>query len=221
MKAMKVRFFSVALVVLIVMGIGQTAFAAPTPLTLTLSAGDCSVLGNCATFTGTDSISVINATVGVFTVSAEAMALSNDPSLAWLSMLSFLADSSEDGTLTFSLTGEDFEATGPGSLYAFYGGTTDGNVSFETYKNSGTPSLAFTGSAPAFSGADSVSHGALGGPYSMTIEGSITHTGADVTSFAFDTTNPASVPEPTTILLLGAGLAALGIRLRKAGRSDF
>lgn len=117
------------------------------------------------------------------------------------------------GTLVISFSADGFGPTN-GSAAALIGGTTIGSVTYRTY--GGTNNTLFSTSnllttqgpftTPAFSGA--VAGGTVNnqGPYALTQQITITHTGAG------QTTGDAllSVPDSgTSVLLLGVGLMGL------------
>src|SRR3990172_7128614 len=125
------------------------------------------------------------------------------------------------GTLNVAITqtGLGPLPTGSSSLRTSVGGVTSGTVSFNTYYDIndlafGTGTLA--GSlGPYGPGAFS---GVTGAPittganlYSITANASITQAGAGSTSF----NDEVSVPEPSTLLLLGGGLVGIGIWFRR------
>jgi hypothetical protein len=101
------------------------------------------------------------------------------------------------------------------------GGTTVGTVTYDkwigTEEFQQTTKIGTLGTFPAgaFSGSLTGSF-TNSGPFSMTEIITITHPGSGQTSF--NATNDATIPEPTTMLLLGSGLLGMGVYARKRFR---
>jgi hypothetical protein len=128
--------------------------------------------------------------------------------------------SASGGWLDVELTDTGFTAQDAASFVASIGGTTNGSVSYKTYFDASntafgkaTELTTFGGVGPAFAN----TAGAILSsptPYSLTLLVRITHLGSQASSF--DAT--VKVPEPGTLLLLGAGCLALAVTRRRSLR---
>src|SRR3972149_5103314 len=133
----------------------------------------------------------------------------------------YVVTTTTGGTLNVAITqtGLGPLPTGSSSLRTSVGGVTSGTVSFNTYYD--ISDLAFgTGTLAgslgpygpgAFSGVTGAPITTGANLYSITANASITQAGAGSTSF----NDEVSVPEPSTLLLLGGGLVGIGIWFRR------
>jgi hypothetical protein len=122
------------------------------------------------------------------------------------------------GWLEIELTDTGFTAQTAAQFLSAFGGTTNGSVSFRTFFDASniefgqaTELTSFSAPGPAFSNVAS-SYLTSATPYSLTLLVRITHAGGTQVS-SFDGT--IKIPEPGTLLLLGAGCLGLAVMRRR------
>jgi len=157
--------------------------------------------------------------VGAFTtnvssgLSAPALGTLLDPILHLSSMN--LTSDANGGSITIGLTATGF--LGPFNNTNFaqsFGGTTSGSAELTSYADAtntawgqGTTLSSFTGSGGGFGFNETGNVNIVASPYSLTMLTTITHGGAQASSFDAE----LSIPEPGTLAIFGFGLLLLGM----------
>ncbi len=214
------------LLVLLVWGYSAPAHALSISLSDGITTATCADGAGCD-LSGAAGVVVFSGSVGAFNVNvttAITYPVLGSAAAAEIDLNSVNVSSFGGGTLTILASEAGYtgpiDGSGIASFDTLVGGTTFGTVSVASFLDDNnnlfgqTTSLGTLGPfAGAFSGAASGGTAAVG-PFSLTLKADISHARAGVSSFDLALA-PVAVSEPSSVVLLGAGLLGLAFWGRK------
>jgi len=164
------------------------------------SALDSNTLAGAVTYNGSLGNWFLNVSTGL---------VGGTPATPSIDLNSIDASSSGGGNLTIAFSNQFAGPYTAGAVNSMVGGVTAGTISFQTLLDNTVISSFGTYGPGAFSG--TATNGFTSSSGLLTLTASIHHNGGGSSSF----NSFAQVPEPGTLLLLGSGLAGLGIFARR------